>query len=407
MRVHVRATRAVVAACGLGLASAFVAAGPASAAPTGINWDCQANPPIGSSQQLTLNTTIDAQAPAHIGPGTVFDVVLTSSPQTVPGQASGYTVNNLRDLKLRVPVPAGSSFQGVTLSGGSNLGGTPTVTQVGGVVTLSVPGPIAGGSTFQFPTLDLSLTATGASGSTITTRVAGTSYADPGLTFTANVHVSPGIDPNVPTTCFPNPSPALSATTIDNPGAAPGTNLSPALASWGNRTIAVATGTDGRLFYNWWDLGGGGNGWREVPGGGGTDAAPAVALVDNGNYAFVLAKGLDGNVYLNQGTPGGEWVGWQSMGIATNVAPSMSSNGNRTIAVITAANGIYYDWWDLGGGGHGWTQVPDLFTYVSVGAGLVDNGDYVFLLAKNYADDTMWLDQGDPTTGRWVGWLRA
>ena len=56
-------------------------------------------------------------------------------------------------------------------------------------MTATVPGPIAGGSTFTLPTLTLNLTA-GSSGSTTPGALAGTSYSDPGLTFTAVVPCS-------------------------------------------------------------------------------------------------------------------------------------------------------------------------------------------------------------------------
>jgi len=78
---------------------------------------------------------------------------------------------------------------------------------------VTVPGPIPGGATFQLPALHLTLSASGASGTAIATRLSGTSYSDPGLTFSATVRA--GIfTVNVPTSCFPNPSPVLTSTTI-------------------------------------------------------------------------------------------------------------------------------------------------------------------------------------------------
>jgi subtilisin family serine protease len=182
------------------------------------------------------------------------------------------------------------------------------------------------------------------------------------------------------------------------------TNVAPTESSDGNRTFAAVTATDGRIMYTWWDLGGGMNGWREVPGSGHTDVAPSASLVDNGMYAFVMVKGLDGNVYLNQGTPGGSWVGWQPSYMATRVAVAQSSNGNRTAALVTGTDGrIRYQWWDLGGGSSVPTMLPGLVTDTTAGAGLVGNGTYLFVLAKT-SDGSMWLNQGGPTTGSWVGW---
>jgi len=161
------------------------------------------------------------------------------------------------------------------------------------------------------------------------------------------------------------------------------TSAAPAAAAAGNRTAAVITEPDGRILYDWWDLGGGGHGFREVPGGGRTNAAPAVTLVANGTYMFVVVKGLDNQLWLNQGTPGGAFVGWQPMGIATNVAPAAVASGNRSaIVVTTPAGGIAYDWWDLGGGTHGLLPVPGMSgVTVSPGAGFIANGTKLLALA--------------------------
>jgi dehydratase len=122
---------------------------PAIAAPNvNVDWDCQANPPIGGAQKLSLGSTIDAQSPSNVAPGDIFEVALTAHPLRIPGDAAGYHLNNLRNVKLSVLVPSGTSFRSVSISGGSNLGGNPTVTQVNGVISLSIPGPIKAGSSF-------------------------------------------------------------------------------------------------------------------------------------------------------------------------------------------------------------------------------------------------------------------
>ncbi|KAH8898881.1 hypothetical protein GQ53DRAFT_360501 [Thozetella sp. PMI_491] len=387
---------------------AILAFVPACAASVNVDWDCQANPPIGSSQQLSLGSTIDGQAPTSVLPGDVFEIVLAPEPLAIPGSAAGYHLNNLRNVKLSIPVPAGTTFNGVTLTGGSSTGGTPSVAQSGGVITLSVPGKISGGSTFQFPALHLSLIATGAAGTTIIAKAAGTSYGSPGLQFTANVNVSPGIDVDVPAKCFPNPSPTLTTTTVNKPGSAPITHWAPALASSGNRTMALATGTDGRIFQTWWDLGGGGNGWREVPPGGlNSDVGPGAAMVFNGKYAFILAKRIGGDIFLNQGIPGGAWVGWQSLGIVSNVSPTATSYLNRTLTLVTATDGrVMHDWSDLGGGGQGWREVPGNFrTNLTVAASLTNKGGYAFILGRA-SDGTVFIQQGN-LGAAWVGWTAA
>ena len=78
-------------------------------------------------------------------------------------------------------------------------------------VTVTFDGPIAGGATFELPTITAHLTA-GASG-TVDSSLYGTSYDDPGLTFTAVVSSIIG-DISAPTSCFPNPSPVLTSTTV-------------------------------------------------------------------------------------------------------------------------------------------------------------------------------------------------
>src|SRR3569833_1898132 len=343
-----------------GVALASVLTQTAASPNINVDWDCQANPPIGSSQELTLGSTMDTTAPTDVSVGDIFEVVFAAHPLTVPATAAGYHLNNLRNVKLSVPVPAGATYQSASLRGGSNLGsGGATVAQANGVVTMSVPGPISGGATFQFPALHVSLAASGAPGSTVQTKEAGTSFGNPGLQFTANVHVSPGIEPDVPAKCFPKSSPVLSSTTIDQAGAAPVTKVGPALASSGNRTLAVATRTDGSVMINWWDLGGGGV-WRELPPGDfKTNAAPGACLVRSGSYAFILARAADtGNVWLNQGTPGGKKESRQSVGQITAVAPAAASSGDRSVSLITSTDGrVLYDWWDLGGGGHGCREV--------------------------------------------------
>ena len=178
----------------------------------------------------------------------------------------------------------------------------------------------------------------------------------------------------------------------------------PAAASSGNRSVAVYTRADGRMFYDWWDLGGGGHGFREVPGGGLTDAAPAVTLVANGTYMFVLAKGLDNRLWVNQGTPGGAFAGWRPMDVATNVAPGAAASANRSAALITTPDGrILYDWWDLGGGGHGFHEIDGGGrTNVSPAAGFVDSGALLYPLVTG-RDGNVYTNQGAPG-GSFSGW---
>ncbi|MEU2156194.1 cyclase [Streptomyces sp. NPDC019396] len=196
-----------------GAALVGIAVAPASAATTPLAFACQATPPIGGAQTFEVASGVDATAPASVAAGSAFRVSLAPTTMTVPGSVSGYTVKNINNIKLSMPVPANSTLTGQSLSGGSGLGsGTPSVAVSGGAVTMTVPGPINGGATFTLPTVNLDLQA-GAAGTSITTQLAGTSYASPGLTFTAKVPVV-FVTINVPTSCYPAPNPVLSTTTV-------------------------------------------------------------------------------------------------------------------------------------------------------------------------------------------------
>jgi len=205
--LHFYRLAALTAAAALPIALAA----PASAATT-VTFDCQANAPIVGPQHVSLNQDAAVTAPATVAPGAAFDVVIDPAPNTVPGTVSGNKVKNINTFALKIPIPANSAYVGADLAGGSGLGSTPPVISVAnGVATLSFPGPIAGGSTFELPTVTAHLTA-GSSG-TIVTKLAGTSYSDPGLTFNAVASTIIG-DLTAPTACFPNPSPVFTTTTI-------------------------------------------------------------------------------------------------------------------------------------------------------------------------------------------------
>ncbi|MFJ4013214.1 cyclase [Streptomyces sp. NPDC090026] len=195
------------------LALAGLAAAPASAAGTVVGLDCQAKPPVGSAQTFDLDAEVEATAPVSVASGDSFTITLATQQMTVPSSVGGYTVKSLKSIKLTAPVPENAALNGVTLSGGSGTGpGEPTVSVGGGTIVLTVPGPINGGADFTLPALTLDLTA-GPSGGTVETRLSGTGYNDPGLTFTASVPIL-FVTVNVPTSCYPSPNPVLSSTSI-------------------------------------------------------------------------------------------------------------------------------------------------------------------------------------------------
>ncbi|SEF80996.1 dehydratase [Actinacidiphila yanglinensis] len=209
MRTRVALPMALLGA----VAALGLATGAASAADNPLTLACQATPPIVSAETFTIDAGVNGTAPATVAAGSAFTVTLAPDAITVPGSVNGNTVNSISSLKLTAPVPANATLNTETLSGGSGLGsGTPSVSVSGGTLTMTVPGPISGGSTFTLPTLDLGLTA-GASGTTVQTQLAGSSYSSPGLTFTANV-TSSIFTVNAPTACYPSPNPVLTTTTV-------------------------------------------------------------------------------------------------------------------------------------------------------------------------------------------------
>ena len=95
------------AAGAVALAASFALAAPASAATSApVTFDCQGTPPIGAAQQLKLDTSIQADAPATVDPGSSFEATFAPDPLAVPTDAGGFVVNNLKGLTLSVPVPA-------------------------------------------------------------------------------------------------------------------------------------------------------------------------------------------------------------------------------------------------------------------------------------------------------------
>ncbi|MEN3585070.1 cyclase [Streptomyces sp. ZYX-F-203] len=196
------------------LALVGLSASPGVAADTPLALDCQAKPPVISAQTFDLDAGVAAEAPESVASGEAFDIALSPAPITVPGSLNGYTIKSIKEIKLRADLPSDATVTGHRLSGGSGTGsGTPSVAISGDQIVMTVPGPINGGSTFTLPTLTLDLVA-GDSGGTVTTRLAGSSYSSPGLTFTARVPIL-FFEADVPTSCYPAPSPVLSSTRID------------------------------------------------------------------------------------------------------------------------------------------------------------------------------------------------
>ncbi len=86
-------------------------------------------------------------------------------------------------------------------------------------------------------------------------------------------------------------------------------NVAAGATSAGETSVVVAKDSQGRVSYNWWNVGEGGKGWKSLADNVRTDMAPAASLV--GDYLFVAITGRDGHIYLNQGNLGQPFVGWK------------------------------------------------------------------------------------------------
>ena len=186
---------------------------------TAIAATCQGSA-IGQTQTSALSTGVSLLAPATATAGSTFQAKLTADPIIVPSTAGAnneYSIQNLNTIKVRFDVPAGATFVSASLSGGSNLGtGAPTVALSGSQVVVSIPGNLAPGTTATLPTVTATFTASGAVSTSLPWKLSGTSYSNPGITFTARVSNVPFLGTiNVATSCYGNPNPVLGTTTIN------------------------------------------------------------------------------------------------------------------------------------------------------------------------------------------------
>jgi dehydratase len=201
------APRRLAAAAAFALVPVLAFGTTASAANQTINYQVRASA-FGQTAELTLAQDIDSTAPETAAAGGAVQVVIDPAANQVPSEGGGYEIREIKNLVLKLPVPANSTFVSASAAGGSH---PSTVALEGSEVVLRVAGPLAGGQSFELPTVTINLTA-GASG-TIETKLAGTSYDAPGLTFTA-VIIAFGFPVDAAAVAFPNPSPVLTSTTI-------------------------------------------------------------------------------------------------------------------------------------------------------------------------------------------------
>lgn len=192
----------------MAFAAALCFAGTAHAA-VSVNWSCQATV-SGVSQTSSMTTSVTGTAPGSVTAGSAVAITIAPGSSTVPTNPIPLvTVVSISNLKMIIPVPANSTYVSSSASGGTFSGSTALV---GSNVVLTVPGPIPGGSTYTPPAVTINVTAD--SPGSIASKYAGTSYSDPGMTFTTTLKPVIGSNFNVATACYPNPSPTLTTTTV-------------------------------------------------------------------------------------------------------------------------------------------------------------------------------------------------
>ena len=175
------------------------------------SYACRADTKFGR-HTLSLRQAVNATAPATVRPNTRFTVAVDLQPGTLPSEVKGFKLQEVRDLALRIPIPANTSYVSAKLSGGSGLNSTPSVQLDGNTAVVKVAGPIPGGASYQLPTLSVRLKS-GRAGTTIETKLKGTSYDDPGLTLQAKIKWK-FLSTTAPVVCYPDPNPALTSTRV-------------------------------------------------------------------------------------------------------------------------------------------------------------------------------------------------
>ena len=193
-------------------------AAPAGADNVSVPLSCLvSNVPVIGSQTATRDQPVTTTAVTHVYQNDTFAVAISPAPGNESSDlGSGATLNNIRDLKFRTATPANATLVGSpTLSGGSGLNSTPSISVVGSLITVTVPGPINANTNYQLPTVNMTLQATGSALSVVQPRLYGSSYTDWGLQMTVNATLpSPLGTADLPLSCFPSSSVALSTTTI-------------------------------------------------------------------------------------------------------------------------------------------------------------------------------------------------
>lgn len=171
----------------------------------------------------STTSTFTVTAPQAVKPGGQLTITVASPPFTIDGSStSSGTVTQISNVVSKLTIPANTTLVSQSISGWSNVGsGTPTSTVSGNAISITVPGPIAANVSATLPKLTMVLEATGAAGSRIDLKAAGTSTGSPGLTFGARVTGTLVGTLNPTFSCYPSPNPVLHSTLISTDTKAP------------------------------------------------------------------------------------------------------------------------------------------------------------------------------------------
>jgi len=120
-------------------------------------------------------------------------------------------------------------------------------------------------------------------------------------------------------------------------------------------------------------------------------------------YVFIV-RNVGTTLQMIQGDTLTQHITVSDMNFRSAISPAMASANNRTVIVAADETGeMFTDWWDFGGGGHGWVSLgSNVKTQVTPAISLVDNGNYMFVLATDAAGVVRTF-QGN-VGGAQVGW---
>ncbi len=185
---------------------------------------CRASAPVVGTVDADQDVGLTMTYPKYVEQGGTFDIIADSGETDVPTEESGVTLISLRDIRVRTVLAGGFSIvSATTVPGTGSYQATPSDTPgpvAGGVnviiddathVEMQLVGPFVGGSILIAPKLDITVKATGAPGSTITSEFAGTipanltpPFPDYGYSITPRVNAPIIGQSDAAASCAPN-----------------------------------------------------------------------------------------------------------------------------------------------------------------------------------------------------------